>query len=294
MKTQFLQLSLGGTIDHTMVDVPADGGRWDASPAPTVALRSSSGGTIIASRSASQGPSLAALSTCAAGGWTLYVSSTTGLARWDTILIGPNSSGQWEWGIVDGYTTSTVTVLDALGYSYSTGDGVKSHTLSVTYSTSDVGAVYHNAVAEWSYTVDGVPRMEHTVCHVSRYAPRLSVTATDVLALVPRASEVIGSNQRIDLLLRTLWRQRILTDIAQMMRPGSMVSGEAANRALVELLSLEIATRARDTDGIDVYERRYRLALDEIRLSVSDMDEDGAQGDDEQPSSVWTVRLRRG
>ena len=291
----FVQLDLGGVLVHTMVDVPHDGTRWAASPAPTVTLYHRGGGVLRDSATASTGPSLYVTSTAAADGRTIVCTTTTGLERWEQCYIRSTATGHWETVTVDKFTSTTVTILDPLRYSYSTGDYLESHRMTTTLSESDAGNVELNCWAQWAYTVDGVKRKESTVFHISRYAPRLSLTAAEAMQAEPRLRDMLGSDQRIELLLRRIWHKVILPDVSKMIgSPGGMVSGEAIEEAVLLKLQEYVLRKSNQFEAAAHYKELYSSQLDEMRLSVIDMDEDGGQARDETPRGARTPRVMRG
>lgn len=293
MKVAFLQLDLGGTLRHTMVSVPSDGSRWDSSPAPAVVLYGPGGGEIRASTAATLGASHTLSSAVSSGSSILPVSSSTGFERYRDVVIGPNALGQWEWGTIDGLG-ATVHLLDPLQYDYATSAQVQSHDLETIVTSADVGSVEHNCRAEWRYSVGSIPRRESTVFSVSRYAPRHGLNAADVAQEDPRVSEVIGSGQRVDLLIERLWERKVLPDIATLWRPGATVSGSDCDEALMAKVQETVARLARDFEAADHYREVYRAALDGLRQSLIDLDQDGSQDDTEVPQGTHTIRMLRG
>jgi hypothetical protein len=292
-RVAFVQLDLGGSLDHTMVDLTSDGARWDADPLPSVTLRSGSGGEIRAAVTATAGPATSTASAVAAGAKRVPVLATTDFLRWEEVVVGPNSSGQWEWATIDGISLSeALTVLDELSFAYGSGVPVKSHRLSTTLTAADVGDVQRRAWAEWSYEVGGVARKEATIYVASRYAPRLSLTATELLGEDPRVRRLIAGNQRLDLLIRRTWERKVLPAIAAMWAPGALISGESAEEALILAVRLKLARDAKDFESADKIEALYRTALDRLQSVPVDLDE-GGEADDAVRGAV-APRLLRG
>ncbi len=292
-RVRFVQLHLGGTLDHVMVDLPSDGARWDDDPLPSVTLRSGGGGEIRAAVTATAGPATSTASSCAAGQKNVPLIATTDFARWDEIVVGPNATGQWEWATIDAISIShAVTVLEDLAYSYGAGVPVKSHKLSTTLTAADVGDVQRRAWAEWSYEVGGIARKESTIYVASRYAPRLSLTATELLGEDPRVRRLLGSNQRLDLVIRRTWERKVLPAIAAMWAPGSLVSGESAEECLILAVRLKLARDAKDYESATKLEDLYRAALDRLQSVPVDLDE-GGDAEDAVRGAV-APRLLRG
>jgi hypothetical protein len=295
MTIEFVQLSLGGVIHHNMVDVPHDGDRWADSPAPTVRLLNRDGTQLLASTAATVDASRSLTSTATAKSRTIPMTSTTGLKRWEEYVVGPNATGQWEWVTLDAIGSTSVTTLDPLVNTYSTGHGIKSHTMSYQVSTTTAAAVAQNCFAQWRYTVDSIERQEHTVFSISRYCPRLSLTPAEVIQHEPRALKQIGSDQKIGLILKRMFENRVLPDVAKILgSPGALVSGEAVDEAVLLKFQEIVSRKAKDYEGAHEYANLYVHQLDEIRLSVTDLDESGGQDVDEVPRSMRTPRIMRG
>jgi hypothetical protein len=291
----FLQLSLGGVLEHYMVDVPHDGTRWDASPAPQVKLFNRDGGVLRASTGATLGNQYTVNAACAADGRTIYIASTGSLRRWEQMWIRSNVTYHWETVTVDKWTTSSVTTLDPLQYAYSTSDVLESHRLYTTVTSGDVGNPELNCYAEWAYTVDTVARKEHTSFHISRYAPRRTLTAAKAISQEPRAREQLGSDQRVEHILQRIWEEVILPDVAKLLgSAGAMVAPEVIEEAHLYKFMEQSYRRAREFDAAKEYAEMYKSQLDEVRLSIVDLDEDGGQGDGDIPRGMRTPRLMRG
>jgi hypothetical protein len=140
--------------------------------------------------------------------------------------------------------------------------------------------------------MDGVERKESTLFIVSRHAPRLTLTSTQLLSEDPRARRLIGSNQRLDLLIKRTWERKVLPAIGAMWQPGALVSGEAAEEALVYAVRWKLALDAKDNETADKLQALYRAALDRLKDSSIDLDEDNV-AEDEVRGAV-TPRLYRG
>lgn len=292
-KVAFVQLSVGGQIDHVMADLPHDGGRWDTSTTPAVVIYDSSGGELIASTAASTGPTTRLSTSTAAGVSTLPITSTSGWQRFEDVVIGPNIHGQWEWVTIVGVKTTALTIAPRTQYAYSTSDVVKSHRLFYAVAATTAAEVDRLRRAEWRYVVDGVERRESTEFHVSRYAPRLSLTAAAFLQEYPRGQRMIASHQDLDLLIRRVWFGRVLPDIARMIPPGAVASGAAIEAALIERVKAHLSEEAKDHDSADRYLETYKAELDGLRASLVDTDEDGSVDDTEIMPSVRTPRISR-
>ena len=290
----FLQLDKGGVLYHTMADLPPDGARWDASPAPTVTLYSTTSGELRAAESATLGPSTTLSAAAAAKATSLTVASTSDINRFDRLVVGPNSTGQWEWVTVDGAASTTITLLDPLEYSYASSDVVKSHTMQTTVSSDDAGSEIRRCRADWTYTVDSVGRIESTIYVVSKYAPRLAVTAADLMQHDPRARKLLGSDQAVELLLQRIWETRILPDVAKVYgSPGSVPSGEALQQAVLAKFDAHVARRTGAYEAETRYEEIYQELIDEVRVGIVDTDEDG-DVEDEIPRTMRVARVFRG
>ena len=296
MKVSFVGKGSGGIISHDMVDLPSDFSRWDASPAPTVTLFAPGGGTIVASATASTVDATTLASAAPAATNDIALATTAGVLRWEPYVVGPNAAGQAEWCILDAVASATgvVTTLDPLRYSYASSQAFKTHRLKTTITATDAGSLVANARAEWGYEVDDVARKESTIFNISLYAPRLGLTSSDVLSIEPRVRKVIGSNQRIDYLLRHLWESRVLPDIAKIFNPGALVSGAEADEALLFLVQQYMARKSKELELAEEYGRLYGDALDELRNSMIDLDQSGAQGEDEVVRGINTPRMMRG
>ncbi len=300
--SQFVQLAIGGVIDHSMVDVPHDGARWDASPAPTCTLHHRNGGVIASSTAATVGLSFT-VKEASAESRTISLVSTTGLERFGEYLLGPNANGQWEWVTVEAFEPEddedsySVTVLDELQHSYSSDDPttLKSHRLTLELSAAQSASVESGCFAAWAYMVDSVKRIEHTTFAISRYAPRMSLTPAEAISVSPRLRDLIGSDQRVEVVLRRLWRRHLMPDVAKILgSSGAVLSGESLEQAHLYKLGEQLAREAKDHESAANYSELYTSALDEIRTDVVDLDESGGQDDDETPRGLSTPRLLRG
>jgi hypothetical protein len=285
--TDFLQVDLGGSLSHVMKDNPSDGARWDATPAPSVILRTRSGGVLRGSTDVTLGPTTTVGSAAVAGTTLIGVGVTSALRRWEEYVIGPNAAGEWERIRLDAVGATYVKTLDELMYSYSSGNSLKSHRMSTTVTAGTVGAVEINCWAEWRYAVDEQIRKESTRFHVSRYAPRLTVTALDAVQYDPAFRDQIGSNQRIDLLLKTVWENYIKPDITKVLgSPGAIISGEAVHEATLLRAEEYLYRQGRNTERADKYHELYVDKLEEIVLGPVDLDQSGGQAQDEIPAGI--------
>lgn len=295
MPIQFVQKDLGGTIYHDVVDTaPA---RWDASPAPTVTIRDRAGGELVASQAATAGASTTITQAAAQGSKTLKVTSATGLSVGDVLLLGPNSSGQFEWVTLDSVTTSslTATVRDKLVYTYASGDAIKSHRLSVAISSAEADAVYQDCRAEWAFEVSDQARIESTTFHISAFSPRMTLRDQDILIRQPRAQDLLGSRQRLEQLIKDVWERDILEDLGSRYNPGALVSGDHLRQAHLYRVLAEISSMAGDTDGRERYFDMYRMAWDRsLPQTLIDVDGDGQIGDDDVVLPALCGRIRRG
>lgn len=294
--SEFLQIGAGGVLSHTMVDVPSDGTRWDASPAPTVTLHHRAGGVIGTASTAATTVAAVAVTSATAGAKAITLStSTTALERLEEYMLGPNAAGQWEWVTIDGVSSTAVTVLDDLRYSYTSEASLTDHRMKLTVTEGDASSPETGCFAAWAYYVDGVLRIEHTTFAISRYAPRQSLTAAEAIGVFPRLIELLGSNQRVEVVLRRLWRRHVLPDVAKILgASGAVVAGESLEQAHLYKLGEQLAREAKDHESAERYSELYSAALDEMRTTVTDIDEDGGQSDDETPRGRRTPRMLRG
>lgn len=293
MRVAFVQQNLGGVLEHTMVDVPHNGARWSSSPAPTVRLLDSAGGELHASTAATLGPSTTLSAPGYLGSTGLTLLTTTGLERWGEYLLGPNAGGEWQWITVVGVSTGGVKLAEKLEFAFSTGNAIKSHTMRYTVLASTVGSIARDCHAEWTYWCGGVKRQEHTLFHVSLYAPRLSLTASRFVEAFPRARRLKASNQDLDLLIRRVWQQHVLPDISRLYRPGAVVSGEMCERALVARVKQAFLEDQKEREAADRAAEEYTAEIDLLREGLIDLDEDGQKSDAEVPRSLATPRIRR-
>jgi hypothetical protein len=291
----FLQLELGGDLWHHLRDLPSDGARWDADVTPLVRLNHRNGGVIRASTSCSVGPLTTVGSSVAAGTTLIGITTTGALRRWDEYVIGPNAAGEWEWCRLDAIGSGYVKTLDPLVYSYSAGNAFKSHRLSTRVTTAHVGSVELNCWATWSYTVDGQARRTQTSFNISRYAPRLNVTETHILQFDPAAREQIGSDQKLDPIIRFCWENYVLPDVAKLLgSPGAMVAPDAVDAAVLYRVEEYIYRQSRNTERADKYAELYVRQLEEVSSSIVDIDQDGGQSDGEVPPSPRARQMLRG
>jgi hypothetical protein len=291
----FLQTDLGGSLYHVMRELPSDGSRWDASPAPAVTLRTKDGGSLRASTAAELGPTTSVVSTALAGTTLIGIGVTTALRRWEEYVAGPNAAGEWERVRLDAVGSGYVKTLDPLVYSYSAGNTFKSCRLSTQVTAGDVATVEWLCFAEWRYAVDGQVRKVSTPFNVSRYAPRLNITALDVVQFDPAARQQVGSDQKIDLILRDLWERHVLPDVAKLLgSPGAMVTAEAVDAALLYKFEEYVYRQSRNTERADKYAELYVNQLEEVSQGIVDIDQSGGQSDDELPPSPRSRRMVRG
>lgn len=293
MRVAFVQQSLGGVLEHTMVDVPHDGARWSSSPAPTVRLLDAAGGELKSSTAATLGVSTTLSAAAAAEATGLTLLTTSGFERFGEYLLGPNAGGEWQWVTVVGVSTGGVKLAEKIEFAFSSGNAIKSHSMTYTVPASTVGSIARDCHAEWSYYVDGVKRQEHTLFHVSLYAPRLSLTAARFVEAFPRARRMKASSQDLDLLIRRTWQQHVLPDISRLYRPGAVVSGEMCERALVARVKQLLLEDAKERESADRAGEEYTAEIDLLREGLLDLDEDGAKSDSEVVRSLSTPRIRR-
>jgi len=261
-----------------------------------VVLYNDAGGAILASTaSTTKGPTTTLSGAAAAEATQLTVSSSASFTRWVDLVVGPSSStGKWEWCTVAGVGTNTIYLAAPLANAYPTGTAVKSHEITYSVPKTACATVARNCRAEWRYYVDGIERRESTIYHVSEYAPRLSLTAAELIQVYPRAIRQVASHQALDLMIRRMWHRQVLPAIGRMYAPGAIVSGEVAEQALVSLVKAVLCEEARDYESALIHREQYTGHLNEISQSMIDLNEDGVQTDAEQPRSLNSIRVLRG
>ena len=291
--TQFLQLDVGGQLHHDLADLGAGGALWDSSPAPTVILYHRSGGELRASATATTGSSYTLSSAASVGATSIALASTTGVSRWEPLVIIEN--GAPEHITPKSVSSGTVALIQPLKSAHADGATVRSPRLSATVAASVCASVEHGCRAEWRYSIGGVARRESTSFTISRYVPRYTLTSQELLEIEPRAEALVGSYQDLDRLIDVTWSRKILPDVAKMLgTPGAAISGDSLESALLKRVLADLAVRARDFETADRYEADYAAAIDEIRTTAVDLDESGGQSDDEIPRSRNAVRILRG
>jgi len=304
MRVQFVQKDNGGILAHYMVDVPHDGSRWSSTPAPSVTLYDSGGGELVASTLASTGPSTRVSSGVSSGAAAIPLTSASGFERFEEYKIGPNNKGQWEWFTVDAVSTGGLGILGTLKNAYEVSTLVQSHRLSYRVSSGVLDTVARNCRAEWRYTAKGPPpavapivREDSSIFHVAYYAPRYNLTESEVLQELPYARQLIDNDQRIDLIMRRLWERRVLPDIARMMEPGALVSGEQADELLLIAFQRWAILRKPGeaaNERAEMLAAEYSQALESLRDTLVDLDESGGTDETETPRGPSTPRILRG
>jgi len=296
----FLQVDCGGRAEHVVTDVAGDGTGWDDGTTPTVVLYGSGGSTeIVAEQNATVVAPTELEAAEATKSQSISVSDSTGLRRWDQIVIGPSSrNGRWEWGIIDGIVTGlnsdTLYLLAPLQHDYAKGDAVGARTLAVEFTAEQITAVRRHCRLEWKYIQAGLARRESTVVHLSRYCPRYALSDAELEAVVPTALRKIGPHQRLTLIIRQVWERKVLPSIARLMPPGGLVSGEAADELLLAAVAHQVCEAARDNDQADRWAEAYDGLLGGLQDSITDLDESGYQSSIEKPRSRRSVRALRG
>jgi len=304
MRVQFIQTSYGGVLRHTLVALPHDGARWSSSPSPSCILYGKGGGQLKASTLASTGPSTILSTAASAGASSLPMLASSDFERFEDYKIGPNAAGQWEWFTADKVSTGGVGILGNLQNAYEVSTTVESHDLLLRVSSGELSTVTRDCRATWSYTVAGpapekapIERRVSDVFHVAKYAPRYSLTEAEVLQEIPAARQLINDAQRIDLIVKRLWHRRVLPDIAKLMRPGAVVSGEDCDELLLLAFQRWMVLRKPGegaTVRAEMLSDEYRVAMDELRNTLLDLDESGGTDDTEIPRGSATPRLLRG
>jgi hypothetical protein len=292
---QFVQKDKGGTIYYDVNHgAPA---RWDADPTPTVTIVSREGGEIVASQSATEGPSTTLTAVASAKKKTAVVTATTGISVDDVLILGTNGSGQWEWVTVDAINTSTKTITfrDELAYTYASGDAIKSTRLSVALSASNAGAIYNDARAQWAYEISDQAIVEESIFHISAWAPKMTLRDQDILKLNPRAIKMLGTRQRLTQLIKEVWERIILADFGAQYKPGSLVSGAALHQAHLYRVLAETAIVAEDVTQTEQYLESFKNAWSRsIIQTLIDTDNSGTIGDDDIVRPSMTGRIYRG
>ena len=309
-RVQFLQVDVGGHVEHVVTDLGSDGAGFDAATlvpvyaGPTVELKGSDGSEVVASQLATVVAPTKLLAAVAAGATQITVPTTTGLKRFDQIVIGPSSDeGRWEWAMIDGLKASTVGppavagtlfLLAPLRYAYGVNDVVGTRTLAVDFEDDEITEVQRNCRLIWTYQRSGVTIVENTVVHLSRYAPRYSLSDAEVEAVVPTALRMLGPHQRLTLIIRQVWERRVLPSIARLMNPGGLVTGEAADELLLAAVAQQINEAAGKPEQADRWRETYDGLLGGLQDTITDLDEDGEQATTEKPRSRNVARLNRG
>ena len=295
MGVAFVQESRGGVLAYRHTDIPADGGRWDASPAPTVALFDSSGGELVASRTATLGPTTTLSSSAAAAQRTIPVTATTSINRGEQFVIGPNATGQSEWVTCEQVGGGNVVARDDLEYTYASADVFASHKMELTLTAADITTTYKDAYARWSFTVDSVQLYEQTIFHVSKYAPRLSVTPQDVLTYDATALHSLGDLQTLGILIAEVWDRHILVHLGQMFDPSALISGTALHLATIYKVLELIASGNKEEEERDQWRGQYSAAMEaSIVATPVDLDQSGGVDENEKVRNPHTARLMRG
>jgi len=295
MPIQFVQKDKGGTIYSDVVDTaPA---RWEDDPAPTVTIYERTGGELVASQAATLGPSTTLSAASAAGTSSVTLTAVTSINVGDTLCLGPNTGGQWEWVTVNSVTSATkvLTLRDDLQYTYANADVIKSHRLSIALTAANADAIYENARALWAYEVaTNQARTDTTIFHVSKWVPKQTLRDQDVLIRQPRAHDLLGSRQRLTQLIRDVWERDILEDLGVMFNPGALLSGDVLRQAHLYRVLAEIALMAGDEEGQQHNNVLYQTAWERVmQQTLADVDGDGEVDDNDIIRSTMTGRVYR-
>jgi len=306
-RVTFLQVGCGGGVEHTISDLRPDGSAWDdideddEDTIPTCTLYGEGGaGTIAAARPCAIPPATELSDACEEQALVLVVESAEGLERWQEIVVGPGHDGRWEWAVIDGIEIGgddeddTIHLLAPLRYAYAEGTPVGSRTLRASFSSDEITRVLRDCRLEWRYRRDERTPVDHTIVHLSRYAPRYALSAAEVNDAEPKAIRMLGPGQRLDLVIRREWERRVLPSIARIMPPGALVSGEAADELLLAAVCQRLTNAARDDDAADRWGARYETLLGGLGDTLTDFDEDGVVDPLEKPRSPRAPRLMRG
>lgn len=295
MPIQFVQVDKGGDIYEDVVDIaPA---RWEADPAPTVTIMSRTGDELVASQAATLGPSTTLAAAATADSSSATLAAVTSINVGDTLCLGPNSGGQWEWVTVDSVTSATkiIQLRDDLRYTYAVGDAIKSHRLSVTLTGAEADAIYENARAQWAYEIaTNQARTDTTIFHISKWVPKMTLRDQDVLVRQPRAIDLLGTRQRLEQLIEDVWKRDILEDLGQMFNPGGLLSGDVLRQAHMYRVLAEVEIMSGDQEGQEQYLRLYQSSWERVMQQVvADVDGDGQIDDDDIVRSTMTGRVYR-
>lgn len=289
MSVQFVQVGKGGTITYHAPE------RWDASPAPTVTLYAPEGGELVASQTATLGPSTTLDGAAAAGQTTVPLTATTSVVVGDQYLI-TNATSESEWVTVEAITSGvSVTVRDDLLHTYASADVFCSTKLSVSVSSTEAAAPHRSCYARWAYSVSSETRLDTSVFHLTRWSPRLNLTAQDILRREPRAIDLLGTRQDIEELIEDIWENEILEDLAQSCDPGALLSGETLRMATLYRVIAEMYLHAQDAEHSDALMGMYRAAWERVLATAPiDVDQSGSVGADDIVRPAWTGRVFRG
>ena len=279
-----------------MVDVPHDGARWTGTPTVTVYDRGE--GEIVASANADVGPTTttdAVAGPAQSDATALPVTSESDFRRWETIWIGPNSSGEWEDNVVEKVATGQLGTLYDLQYDYASGVTVKSHRMSVTLTSGSADSVYVRARATFLYTVDGIAREVSETFHIAEHVPRHTVTPSDLRSLSPRVQLTKSSKQRLTRLIQQMWTRHVLPDLSGSFDPGAVVDGSALDQALIYRVLEHLALESKATEEREEYRSLYlsRIAAG-LQVTSVDLDQSGGEEDGEFALSPHVARLMRG
>lgn len=294
---QFVQYGHGGKVRSVMTDVPSDGSRWDSTPAPVCVIYDRDGAQLVASRTASLGPSATIVTSVAAGVKTMSVVGAASLLFEvdERVWIGPNDSGEWEDQLIDKVGTNSISVADELAHSYESGTTIKSHRLFVIVEASLASGIWPFARAEWTYYVDSVSRLEVDQVHFSRYVPRHSVTPATIRGYAPSADRTLASTQSLRRFIDRVWQDQVLPDVFRQWNPGAIVDASALDQALIHRVLAAIYLESMDRDGYLAEIEEYKDAVSRgFQATVIDNDQDGAEEDGEGYFGSDIARVLRG
>jgi hypothetical protein len=299
----FVQYGVAGVLEH-YVSRPIDAS-GDGVTDPTCTLLWPSGSEMQAEDDCDVGPTSSLGAAAAAGTYDLTVTDTTDMAVGDVLWL-TNSDGQSEPIIAHAVTPSTegegegggedgeVESRHELEYSYAEDDVIASRRLRIDVLAASMTTCSRDCRARWTYQSGGVTYSEETVFHVSRYAPRCTVTEADVLRRHPQARQWVAPRQPLGDLVEEIWRREVLTDLSAIYTPTAIISGEALHTATILRVAAQLALNNGQLELYDRWHAEYRGALDQaVSVSPVDTDDDGSS-DDEQRYSARVVRLLRG
>lgn len=155
----------------------------------------SSFSTPITAAAVTFGPSTTLTAAATAGNRTLQLRSATSFVRGQTILVGPNASGQKENAIVEFVVTGSthqLKLLRDLKYSYAATAGVVDPEITYNLTAGDATILDFNSnhIAQWTFTVGSHTYKDRSYFNVVPQVLRSSVMASDLIAYDRRLEEI--------------------------------------------------------------------------------------------------------